>query len=102
VTNIAFIFETSPNTKPLQIQMRKTWGRHGILYTPPEKVGGHVPRVPHQIAPMMESTSTKIYSFHQNNLPNHLLFSNSTFYIPQSVFSKRVKEKTQSLRSWKC
>ena len=28
------------------------WGRHGILCPPSKKVGGHVPRVPHQIAPM--------------------------------------------------
>jgi len=36
VTNIIFIFETSPNTKPKE-----------------KKVGGHVPRVPHLIAPML-------------------------------------------------
>ena len=45
-----FIFETSPNTKPKE----KKVGEHGILYPPPEKVGGNVPRVPHQIAPMCE------------------------------------------------
>ena len=35
VTNITFIFETSPNTKPKE-----------------KKVGGHIARVPHQIATM--------------------------------------------------
>jgi len=39
VTNITFVFETSPNTKPKE-----------------KKVGGdmayYAPRVPHQIAPM--------------------------------------------------
>ena len=29
---------------------------------PPEKVGGHVPRVPHQIAPMIMVWSTLIFS----------------------------------------
>jgi len=49
VTNITFIFETSPNTK----QKEKKVGGHGILYPPHlNKWGGHVPRVPHQIAPM--------------------------------------------------
>ena len=49
MTNITFIFETSPNAKAKE----KKAGGHGILCPPPsEKVGGHVPRVPHQIAPM--------------------------------------------------
>jgi len=40
--------------KPLQIQnlIRKKCGGHGILYPLTWKSGGHVPRVPHQIAPM--------------------------------------------------
>jgi len=50
VTNITFIFETSPNTKPKE----KKWGGRGILCPPRlKKCGGHVPRVPHQIAPMV-------------------------------------------------
>jgi len=49
VTSIIYIFETSPNTKPLE----KNVGGHGILYLPTWKSGGHVPRVPHQIVPML-------------------------------------------------
>jgi len=50
-----FIFESSPNPKPKD----KKVGGHCILCPPPpEKVGEHVPRVPHQIAPM--SGHTKI------------------------------------------
>jgi len=50
VTNITFIFETSPNTKPKE----KNVGGHGISYPPHlRKWGGHVPCVPHQIAPMV-------------------------------------------------
>jgi len=39
----------------LQIQYlkRKSGGTSHIMFTPPEKVGGHDPRVPHQIAPML-------------------------------------------------
>jgi len=48
VTNITFIFETSPNTQPKE----KKVGGHGILYTSHLKKGGDVPSVPHQIAPM--------------------------------------------------
>ena len=39
-----------------QNQKRKSGG-HGILYPPTKKRGGHVPRVPHQIAPMNLSTT---------------------------------------------
>jgi len=41
--------------KSLQIQNleRKKWGTWHIMSPPSEKVGGHVPRVPHQIAPML-------------------------------------------------
>jgi len=46
VAKVTFIFGTSPNTKPEE-------RGHGILYPPHlKKFGGHVPRVPHQIAPM--------------------------------------------------
>jgi len=40
--------------KPLQMQnlKRKKWGSMVYYVPPPEKVGRHVPRVPHQIAPM--------------------------------------------------
>jgi len=48
VTINTFSFETSPNTKPT----RKSGGTWHIMSHPPKKVGGHVPRVPHQIAPM--------------------------------------------------
>jgi len=49
VTNITFIFETSPNTNPKE----KKVGRDMAYYTPRlKKWGGHVLRVPHHIAPM--------------------------------------------------
>jgi len=51
VENITFIFGTSPNTKPEE----KKWGGMAYYIPPPEKVGGHVPRVPHQIAPMVNT-----------------------------------------------
>jgi len=45
-------------------------GGHGILYPPRlKKWGGHVPRVPHQIAPMLlQSTAPipKLVAFRQN------------------------------------
>jgi len=49
VSNVTFIFGTNPNTKPEE----KKWGDMAYHISPPEKVGGHVPRVPHQIAPML-------------------------------------------------
>jgi len=49
VANITFIFETSLNTKPKE----KKVGGHGMLCPPSAKVGGHVSRVPHQIAPIL-------------------------------------------------
>jgi len=42
VTNITFIFETSPNTKPKEKKVRA----HSILYPPPEKVGRTRPPCP--------------------------------------------------------
>jgi len=49
VTNVTFSFETSRNTNPT----RKSGG-HGILCPPRlTKWREHVPRVPHQIAPML-------------------------------------------------
>jgi len=48
VTIVTFSFETSPNTKPT----RKGGGTWHIMSPPSKKVGGHVPRVPHQIAPI--------------------------------------------------
>jgi len=55
VTNIAFVFETFPNTKA---KVQKVGG-HDILCPPSEKVGGHVPRVPHQIVPMQGCSANK-------------------------------------------
>jgi len=49
VTNITFIFKTPPITKLKE----KKVGGHGILCpTRLKKWGGHVPRIPQQIAPM--------------------------------------------------
>jgi len=46
--------------KPLQMQnlKKKVGGTWHILLPPSEKVGGHVPRVPHQIAPMHRAMIT--------------------------------------------
>jgi len=66
VTNVTFIFGTSPNAKP----EKKKWGDMAYYIPPPEKVGGHsilytphlkkwgrhVPCVPQQIAPMAVTT----------------------------------------------
>jgi len=48
MTNI-FIFESSPNTKPKEKKVGGTWH---IMSPRLKKWGGHVSRVPHQIAPM--------------------------------------------------
>ena len=44
----SLIFGTSPNIKPEE----KKWEDMAYYIPPPEKVGGHIPRVPHQSAPM--------------------------------------------------
>jgi len=49
VTNITFVFETSPNTK----RKEKKVGDMAYYVLPVWKSGGHAPRVPHQIAPMV-------------------------------------------------
>jgi len=49
MTNITFTFETSTNTKPKEKKVGWTWH---IISPRPKKVGGHVLRLPHQIAPM--------------------------------------------------
>jgi len=56
VTNTTFIFETSPSTKSKE----KKWGAWHIMYPSSEKVGGHVPCVPHQIAPMQVGNAFNI------------------------------------------
>jgi len=50
VTNITFVFETSPNTKHKEKKVGGTWH---IMSPWSEKVGGYVPRVPHQIVTMI-------------------------------------------------
>jgi len=47
--------------KPLQIQnlKEKKWGDMAYYIPPPEKVGEHVPRVPHQIAPILITAKIK-------------------------------------------
>jgi len=49
VAKVTLIFGTSPNIKPEE----KKWGTWHIITSQPEKVGGHFPRVPHKIAPML-------------------------------------------------
>jgi len=46
--------------KPLQIRnLREESGGTWHIMSPPSKnVGGHVPRVPHQIAPMLSSNQS--------------------------------------------
>jgi len=61
VTNITFIFETSPNTKPTAKKVGGTWR---IMSLQSEKVGGHVTRVPHQIAPMSVSFPLPAYNYY--------------------------------------
>jgi len=51
VANVTFIFGTSPNTKP----EGKKWRDMANDITPPEKVVGRFPRIPHQTAPMVIS-----------------------------------------------
>ena len=56
--------------KPLQIQTlrEKSGGTWHIIYPPPlKKWWGHVPRVPHQIAPMLD-TSQMIVKFYRQTL----------------------------------
>jgi len=64
VTNATFSFQTSPNKT-----LRENCGGHGILCPPVYKVGGHVPRVPHQIAPMslVVTELTKLTIFSDRN-----------------------------------
>jgi len=50
MTNITFIFETSPNTNPKE----KKVGGHGIFY-PPEKVGDTSPVFPTKLRPYNQS-----------------------------------------------
>jgi len=50
MTNITFICQTSPITKPKEKKRGGTWH---IISTPSEKVVEHVPHVPHQIASMV-------------------------------------------------
>jgi len=47
MTNVTFSFETSPNKNP-----KRKMCRDMAYYVPPyKKLGRHVPRVSHQIAP---------------------------------------------------
>jgi len=49
VANVSFIFGTSQNIKPEE----KKWGTWHIISPQPEKLGGTLPRVPHEITPMV-------------------------------------------------
>jgi len=68
MTNITFIFETSPNTKPKEwgdIAYYEKWKGHSILCPPRlKKWGGHVPLVPNQIAPMVRGLNSITLLFH--------------------------------------
>ena len=64
VTNITFIFETSPNAKPKEKQV----GEHGTLCPPLSgKVG-----IPHQIAPMLACAAAKLSLFQDGDLSNSI------------------------------
>ena len=54
MTNITFVFETSPNAKPKE----KSEGDMASYVPPSGKVGGHVP---HQIAPMLVRESERCH-----------------------------------------
>jgi len=75
VTNITFIFETSPNTKPKE---KKLLGGHDILYPPAENVRGHVPHVPQQIAPMVVTNAELEHKSKYSNdyFPDHEIIKN--------------------------
>jgi len=65
VTSITFLFETSRNRKPRE----KSGGAWDIMSPPSEKVGGHVPRVPHEIAPMVHCEQF-VLCLSENNFPD--------------------------------
>jgi len=48
VSNITFIFDTSPNTKPKEKKVGGTWH---IMSPPSETVVGHVPVSPTKLCP---------------------------------------------------
>jgi len=58
VTNVTFSFDTSPNTNPT----RKSGGNMAYYIPPSKTMGGYVPRVPHQIAPMIVHTYTRVHA----------------------------------------
>jgi len=80
VTNITFIFEASPNAKPKEKKVGGTWH---IVSPPAEKVGGYVPRIPHQIAPMFRSTQLLFTNLHFLQLYNACLW----WWWPKGVFA---------------
>jgi len=58
---------------------------------PPEKAGGHVPRVPHQIAPVIEheklftqNVTNVIFGFETspNTNPERKKWGNMAYYVP--------------------
>jgi len=51
VTNITFIFETPPNTKPKEKKVGGTWH---IMSPRLKKWGGHVPRAPTKLRPWLQ------------------------------------------------
>ena len=76
--------------KSLQIHTRreKSGGTQHIMSPSSEKVGRHVPRVPHQIAPMLTGSS---YVYGDNeHLENHTkkLFSFQTHILLRAVLFK--------------
>ena len=57
MTNITFVLEASPNTKPKEKKVGVM-----VYYVPPrlKKWGEHVLRVPHQIVPMIAMSAAHI------------------------------------------
>jgi len=77
VTNITFIFETSPNTKPKE----KKVGGHGILYPSPAKLGGHVPVSPTKLCPWQKVADPSLIQMAYHEQANRTKITFAQFYI---------------------
>jgi len=99
VTNVIFIFATSPNTKPKE----KNVG--GTYYAPRlKKWGGNVPRVPYLIAPMIVSaldSSVKLADRRECSFCNYRLlqvfnlYRNLFYFLLRLVVLKRLGFQSQ-------
>ena len=92
--------------QPLQIQnlKRKMWGGHSILCPPSEKVGGHVPRVPYLIAPMIVSALDSLVTLADRRecsfcnyrlLQGFIMYRNLFDFLLRLVVLKRLSFQSQ-------